>query len=517
MITLIHHIRKSIFVFSFILAIGIYYFVKQNFLVETQQFNKLSEFFALTAITYLYFAVLASPLYTVFPKFPFRPVYIRARRALGVSAFFFAFLHGFVSFFGLLGGFAGLALLNNTYLIAIGLSFTALLILSTMAVTSFDYMVKRLGSNWKKLHRFVYLAALLITIHALMLGNHFTDLSGIIPKISFAALSVLLFFEAIRFDRFLAKTFGLTFNFGPTLLIVTGLFVWTQAFLKAPSSESSTSLSFHSQHVSLAKDANKAQQTTLPNLPGLTGDRSKRYTVSFEHVREVTAGIPTTLKFKVFDASNGSRVDLFSKPYEKPFHLIIVDSGLTYFNHIHPVQKNNEFIVETTFPKNDLYHLYTDFQPLRAIDQQIAVTLPVGDTRSNAQSSVDKSLTKVFDNYEVSLKTSAKLSATEMSLGKQKLTFIIKAAKTKKPITDLKPYLNSFGHLVMINQSSYDYLHVHPYNLTAPPAGSNGGPQVDFLPIGIYGSFKSGIYRIFAQFNHNGNIFVADFTVKVYE
>jgi hypothetical protein len=101
-----------------------------------------------------------------------------------------------------------------------------------------------------------------------------------------------------------------------------------------------------------------------------------------------------------------------------------------------------------------------------------------------------------------------------MSLGKQVVTFEIKDS-SGEPITDLKPYLGSFGHLVMVNQETYDYLHVHPYEIRSLSPDENGGPKVSFLPIGLYGPIKSGVYRTYGQFNHNGQLFVADFTLEV--
>ncbi len=67
----------------------------------------------------------------------------------------------------------------------------------------------------------------------------------------------------------------------------------------------------------------------------------------------------------------------------------------------------------------------------------------------------------------------------------------------------------------MINKDTFDYLHIHPANLTPLPPDASGGPQIEFLPLGLYGPIKPGIYRVFAQFNRNGNLIVADYTVKV--
>ena len=42
---------------------------------------------------------------------------------------------------------------------------SALLILSALAATSFVVWKRRLGKNWKRLHRLVYVAVLLVVVH----------------------------------------------------------------------------------------------------------------------------------------------------------------------------------------------------------------------------------------------------------------------------------------------------------------------------------------------------------------
>lgn len=518
MIALIHHIRKIVLTASLLLAVVIYLYVTQTYNSENLERIRLGQFYAIAAISYLYVALLASPLTTIFPKLPYKPIYIRARRAIGVSAFFFATLHAAIEFFFLLGGFHGLSLLPNTYLQAITLSFVAYLILALMASTSFDWAVKKLGTRWKMLHRLVYIAAFLIVLHALMLGTHFTDLSELIPKIFFAALSILLFLEALRFDRFLASKLNLNFSFGISLIFVAAFLAYLSFYLKPPTEGSGASLGIHANHIKLAEEAQSGKTSSdLPsNIPGLDGDRTKRYTMTFNRPEQIATGEDVELSFEVFDASNGTVSTVFKRPYEQPFHLIIVDNSLNYFNHIHPTQKGSKFLITTSFPKAGTYHLYADTQPLGGIEQQMAFSLTVGETKGEvAKQEVDKNFTKTFGDYEVTLSTSGTLRASEMSLGKQKISFTIKNAKTGEPVKDLKPYLNAFGHLVMIKQDTFEYLHVHPYDLKIPQANANGGPTVEFLPIGIYGAFKSGVYRVFGQFNHNGKLFVADFTVEV--
>lgn len=205
---LLGNIRFYVLLTSSMVAGSIYFWAVTTFQGEGLQIINLTQTYALTAVIYLYFTLLASPLVRLFPGFPFRAKYIQARRAIGVSAFFFGAVHAYFAFFGELGGFESLLFLNSTYLIAITLSTAALIILTLMALTSFDFMIDKLGyKRWKFLHRFVYLAGFFIIIHALMLGSSFSDLSTAIPVIFGTALVFLLLLESVRIYKYLLQKF----------------------------------------------------------------------------------------------------------------------------------------------------------------------------------------------------------------------------------------------------------------------------------------------------------------------
>ncbi len=542
---LLSNIRFYVLTSSILFSLAVYIFILQTIPEGTLQNIRLTQIYALTAVSFLYFALLPDGLAAVFPRFPFRTQYTKARRAIGVSAFYFATLHASFAFFGQLGGFPGLFFLSDKYLLAISLSFTALVILSLMAATSFDFMVAKLTfPRWKMLHRFVYLAATLIAIHALMLGTHFANLSEFIPQIFSVALAILLLLEANRFDGFLNKILGPKIpadqpvstptsnlpRFGPTVVIVMVVIVWF-VLTSFGSTGGTPSLGIHSQHIQIAKDAQQNAASTNNINPTLVGDKTKRYSVSFLHPEQVEASKDVKLQFLVNDASSGNPVNFFTKVYEKPLHLIIVDDSLQFFTHLHPDQIVGGFEITTQFPHYGSYRLYQNFQPTGAIEQQTAFSLNVVANSKDKLASlpiasissqpVDTNLTggdfvtKTFGDYSVSLKFPTPLKASEMSIGSQKLTFTIKDAKTGQGVTNLKPYLAAFGHLVMINQETYDYLHVHPNILKAPLPDQLGGPEVGFLPLGLYGPIKPGIYRVFAQFNPDSKLFTADFTVEV--
>ncbi len=194
---LFRNIRFYVLLFSVSLSVFIYF--------SSWNVTQLTQTYALTAAAYLYLTLLIGPLCYRFKSIPFRVQYIKARRAIGVSVFYFGFLHAYFAFFGVLGGFASLPTLPGKYLIAIALSFTALIILTLMAATAFDFMIEKLGFNkWKFLHRFVYLVGVFVLIHALLIGSHFQNF-GIVPIISFVAIAFLLFLEIPRVINFLAE------------------------------------------------------------------------------------------------------------------------------------------------------------------------------------------------------------------------------------------------------------------------------------------------------------------------
>jgi sulfoxide reductase heme-binding subunit YedZ len=113
------------------------------------------------ALILLVLSLACTPINTVFG---FRQV-LRVRRALGVYAFLYAGVH-FMIFVGLDYGFdLGLlrqAIFDQRYVLV---GFAAGLILASLALTSTRGWQQRLGRNWKRLHRLVYLAGVLAVLH----------------------------------------------------------------------------------------------------------------------------------------------------------------------------------------------------------------------------------------------------------------------------------------------------------------------------------------------------------------
>lgn len=100
---------------------------------------------------------------------------IRVRRALGLYSFLYTSVH-FLIFAGLDYGFdLGLlaeAIFDQRYVIA---GAAAGLLLLPLAITSTRGWQKRLKKNWKRLHRLVYLAAVLAIVHFVWLSKDWRE------------------------------------------------------------------------------------------------------------------------------------------------------------------------------------------------------------------------------------------------------------------------------------------------------------------------------------------------------
>ena len=116
-----------------------------------------------------------------------RVVFTRQRRMLGLFALFYASVHFMVWLTFLLGFRWGAILeeiLERPY---VTVGFLAYLILLALGATSPKAMVRKLGKNWKRLHRLVYLAGILAIIHLLWILR--TD---ILPALVYGSVLVLL-------------------------------------------------------------------------------------------------------------------------------------------------------------------------------------------------------------------------------------------------------------------------------------------------------------------------------------
>ncbi len=117
----------------------------------------------------LIFALLATPIGLLFPHTRFANWLMRNRRYFGVAAFIYGFMHTIyylvdVPFSTVTGEFFNIGILTG---------WIAIFIFIPQAITSNDASVRYLRGKWKKIQRWVHVAALAIVLHWMLVHNHY--------------------------------------------------------------------------------------------------------------------------------------------------------------------------------------------------------------------------------------------------------------------------------------------------------------------------------------------------------
>lgn len=220
----------------------------QLFYIRTQ------EIFGLLGAAYWYFALIISPIGYLIGKKRIKKLEF-ARRAIGVSAFYFVLLHGAVAVWGQLGGLGELHYLPALFkwsLLGGAIAFT---ILTLMAATSFDKVVKFMTyRKWKWLHRLVYIGGILAVFHIWSVGTHLAYTN--VQLAAFAALVILAGLELLRTTKLLNDTY---FHLGKTEWATLFIASWAVVSLLIGMMPLYIE-NYHSRHSDHSTTHNKVQQ-----------------------------------------------------------------------------------------------------------------------------------------------------------------------------------------------------------------------------------------------------------------
>lgn len=237
------------------------------------------------------------------------------------------------------------------------------------------------------------------------------------------------------------------------------------------------------------------------SLPGGLQISEGGYTLDLKTPR-VTAGEKAELRFAVVDESAERNVTAFRREHGKELHLIVASRDLTTYRHLHPVRAaDGTWSTPVELPKAGGYRVFADFTP----DVEAAEGLTLGADLAVSGSSKPDSLprperTATVDGYQVTLRGDLRPGAgSELKLD---------VAKGGKPVTDLQPYLGAYGHLVALRSGDLAYLHVHP-NGEPGDGRTKPGPEISFTATAP----SKGAYRLFLDFQHEGKVRTAAFTV----
>jgi hypothetical protein len=219
------------------------------------------------------------------------------------------------------------------------------------------------------------------------------------------------------------------------------------------------------------------------------------------------AGQSGTVRLTVRDMATGAIVQDFENVHERPFHLFIVSHDLSYFSHVHPEPgRNGSLQVRFTPPRPGAYQLYADFMPRGGTPQLVQrsfVTAGHDGLIEPNHLAVD-----LASKVERGVRVELQLPADGLVAGRrQTFRLHLAAATSGKPITDLQQYLGSWGHVLIVSEDLGEAVHSHPMD----DFSDKGGPRIVFDALFP----RTGVYRLWAQFQRDGQVFVAPFTVSV--
>lgn len=233
---------------------------------------------------------------------------------------------------------------------------------------------------------------------------------------------------------------------------------------------------------------------------------------------------PVTLRYKIKN-DKGETLKNYEIVHEKIMHFITIRKDLAYFQHLHPEfnEETGEFTVVLTFPENGPYRIFPDFTPGDDNPQKLPVTvyqdIDVGNSsKYYAQSVVpDSEQAKTHGDYKITT------NFPKDTKKQQEITYSLSITKNGKPVTNLENYLGALGHSVILKEGTLDFIHTHAQDTTQQGHGTvrqhggsqtntgNKGPKIEFAA-----TFpESGVYKIFTQFQHEGEVQTAGYIVKV--
>ena len=189
------YLKPSIFVLSLVPFLIITYKIFFNKL-GPEPVKEITHFTGEWTLIFICLTLSMSPL----QKFTNLNFWIKIRRMLGLFVFFYASLH-LLTYVGIDYRFNWQPIFDDVVkkkYIFVG--FAAWILLIPLTITSSQKMMLLLKQNWKKLHRLIYVIAILGSLHFIWLSKtiYFK------PLIYFVIITILLFLR-VKFKRIFNK------------------------------------------------------------------------------------------------------------------------------------------------------------------------------------------------------------------------------------------------------------------------------------------------------------------------
>ncbi|MGY1983461.1 hypothetical protein [Nocardia gipuzkoensis] len=241
-------------------------------------------------------------------------------------------------------------------------------------------------------------------------------------------------------------------------------------------------------------------ETHSDALPGGMMATDRGYTLRLD-TTQTAAAANVPLRFTILDR-DGKPVTRYVRSHDKDLHLIVVRRDMAAYQHVHPVlDGTGTWSVPLDLTRAGDYRVFADFTPEGGDNVTLGADLRVAGGY-DPQRLPAPTRTATVGDYTVTLDGTVAPGRTS------KVTLSV--SRAGKPVTDLQPYLGAYGHLVALRAADLGYLHVHPEG--HPGDGvTPAGPGITFAVTAP----SAGDYRLFLDFQHEGVVRTAEFTLTV--
>lgn len=215
-----------------------------------------------------------------------------------------------------------------------------------------------------------------------------------------------------------------------------------------------------------------------------------------------TAGQAGVVAFRIAGPT-GAPQTRFQLEQEKLMHVYVVRRDLADFYHVHPdIAADGTWSAPLTVRRPGPYRVVSEFVALDEQDQPHHLVLgtdfevpgpytaePLPAPTPDIQS----------DGYDVALEGDPVADQPSM--------LTLRITKNGSPVVNLEPYLGTAAHLTAFHEGDLQVVHMHP---TSPPPGAS---PADSAPM-VHAEFPAkGLYRVFIQFQTDGQLHVAPVTI----
>ncbi len=192
---------------------------------------------------------------------------------------------------------------------------------------------------------------------------------------------------------------------------------------------------------------------------------------------------------------DGNPMDDLEVSHEKLMHLIVISEDLEVFQHLHPEKVSAGVFKATADLEDGMYQAFVDIKPseLQYVNEPhpVMVGEHAGHEDAHVHLEPESQWTKEQGGYSVTLDVD-NFSVKDSVV----LSFDIEGAEPED-------YLGSLGHVVVVDEGLDEFIHVHPREGTEPVFEAHFS--------------KPGMYKLWAEFKLNGEVFAFPYVLEITE